>query len=105
MARYGITPETMALWEKARADLALQMAAETFNAWLSHAWLLSIEASGGRIEATMGVAHARAVGWLQNRLAGVVGRTLARHLGVDAGQVDLRFEVLEEQKASPSGVT
>jgi hypothetical protein len=85
MARYGISPEMMQVWEKVQEELALQMTRATFDTWLSGALLLCVD--GGR--ATIGVRHAHAVDWLKNRLDGVIQRTLARHLDRPVEELDV----------------
>jgi hypothetical protein len=47
--------------------------------------------------AVIGVRTALAVDWLQNRLGKIVQRTLARHLDVEADQLELVFEVLQQE--------
>jgi hypothetical protein len=95
LARYGITPETMQVWERAQAELALQMTRATYDTWLRSALLLSLE--DGR--ATLGVRHAYAADWLQNRLDKVILRTLSRCLDrpVENLAVVLLADIRKEQ--------
>jgi len=102
MGQYGIEPETMDVWDMALGELRLQMTEATFDTWLRGSFLLSIAdcAADGHTSAAqsavIGVRNAHAVGWLQNRLAKTVQRTLARHLDVEADQLELVFEVLQK---------
>lgn len=82
----GMTPQ--AAWKAALKELELQMTRDTFNTWLKDAALLGQQDGVW----TVGVAHARAKDWLENRLYDTIARTLATVAGT---AVTLEFVVQE----------
>jgi len=100
MRQYGIVPEMMQIWDNALGELRLQMTKATFDTCLRGSFLLSVAngpESSSKV-AAIGVRTAQTVDWLQNRLGKTVQRTLARHLDVEADQLELVFEVLQKKE-------
>jgi hypothetical protein len=92
--RYDIDADTMALWQRAQGELALQMARETYEAWLQGSLLLSVVQgpdTEAAAQATIGVRDEAARAWLQHRLSPVIRQTLSRLLDKP---VVLSFELL-----------
>ncbi len=67
-------------WQSTLGELQLQMTRATFDTWLRGSQVIGCEDG----VFTIYVRHAYAVDWLQNRLLGLVQRTLQRHAGPDA---------------------
>ena len=65
------------LWRTSLGELQLQMTRATFDTWLRGSKVVAAE--NGTL--TVGVRHAYAVDWLQNRLMPVIKRTVERHAG------------------------
>jgi len=72
-------------WGQVLGELKLQMTTPTFNTWLKDTVLL--ERANGRV--VVGVANAYALDWLENRLKGMVERTLGGF-----GVSEVEFEVM-----------
>lgn len=70
-------------WAVVLEELALQMTRATFDTWLRGSFVMGSEQDpeGGPIRLEIGVPNAYAVDWLQNRLLGVVLRTVERIAG------------------------
>ncbi len=74
------------VWQAALGELQLQMTGATFNTWLGRAHLVAYE--GGTF--TVGVHSGHAKAWLENRLQGMIRRTL---VSVCGQAVEVRFVV------------
>jgi len=79
-------------WGQVLGELKLQMTTPTFNTWLKDTVLL--ERANGRV--VVGVANAYALDWLENRLKGMVERSL-----VGFGVSEVEFELLPSGGESP----
>ncbi len=80
----NLTPSE--LWQAALGELELQLAKPTFDVWLRRTHVVAYE--DGFF--TIGVPNAFARDWLENRLKGVIKRTLSHVAG---RQVDINFVV------------
>lgn len=82
-------------WQATLGELQLQLAKSTFDAWLKDTTLVAAEDG----VYTIGARNSYARDWLDNRMRGLVKRTLARIVG---RQVDIRFIVDAKPVESPA---
>jgi len=82
-------------WQATLGELQLQLAKSAFDAWLKDTTLVAAE--DGMY--TIGARNSYARDWLDNRMRGLVKRTLARIVG---RQVDVRFIVDAKPVDSPA---
>ncbi len=82
-------------WQATLGELQLQLAKSTFDAWLKDTLLVAAEDG----VFTIGARNSYARDWLDNRMRGLIKRTLARIVG---RQVDIRFIVDAKPVDSPS---
>lgn len=82
-------------WQATLGELQLQLAKSTFDAWLKDTTLVAAEDG----VYTLGARNSYARDWLDNRMRGLVKRTLARIVG---RQVDIRFIVDAKPVESPA---
>jgi chromosomal replication initiator protein len=73
--------DSSAIWSAALGELQLQMTGATFDTWLRNTRLVTYE-DGVFV---VGVANGYAKDWLENRLLGIVKRTLGRLAGRTVG--------------------
>lgn len=81
-----LAPNAAHLWQAALGELQLQMTKATFDTWVKPTFALSYDAE--RALLTIGVRNAYAKQWLENRLYGMIERTLNHVLGNPA---EIRF--------------
>ncbi len=81
-----LTPHAAHLWQAALGELQLQMTKATFDTWVKPTFALSFDAE--RSILVVGVRNAYAKQWLENRLYGMIERTLNHVLGQPA---EIRF--------------
>lgn len=84
--RKPLAPNAAHLWQAALGELQLQMTKATFDTWVKPTFALSYDAE--RALLTIGVRNAYAKQWLENRLYGMIERTLNHVLGSPA---EIRF--------------
>lgn len=72
-------PNAAHLWQAALGELQLQMTKATFDTWVKPTFALSFDAE--RSTLVVGVRNAYAKQWLENRLYGMIERTLNHVLG------------------------
>ncbi|GAB4406734.1 MAG: chromosomal replication initiator protein DnaA [Anaerolineales bacterium] len=82
-------------WQATLGELQLQLAKSTFDAWLKDTTLVAAEDG----VFTIGARNSYARDWLDNRMRGLVKRTLTRIVG---RQVDVRFIVDAKPVESPA---
>ncbi|MDH7489146.1 MAG: chromosomal replication initiator protein DnaA [Anaerolineae bacterium] len=82
-------------WQATLGELQLQLAKSTFDAWLKDTTLVAAEDG----VYTIGARNSYARDWLDNRMRGLVKRTLTRIVG---RQVDVRFIVDAKPVESPA---
>jgi len=82
--------EADGVWERALGELQLQLTGATFDTWLSRTRVVSRE--NGTF--TIGVHNGYAKDWLENRLIGMVNRTLT---GVVGHSTNVRFVVWNKE--------
>lgn len=70
------------IWQAALGELQLQMTRATFDTWVKPTYALSFDAE--RHALVVGVRNAYAKQWLENRLYGMIERTLNHVLGYSA---------------------
>jgi len=85
------------VWRAALGELQLQLTGATFNTWLGRAHLVGYE--GGTF--TVGVHNAHAKDWLENRLRGMIVRSL---VSVCGRAVDVRFVVWSQGEVQDRAV-
>src|SRR5436189_6349824 len=81
-----LAPNAAHLWQAALGELQLQMTKATFDTWVKPTFALSFDAE--RSILVVGVRNAYAKQWLENRLYGMIERTLNHVLGQPA---EIRF--------------
>lgn len=95
-----LAPNAAHLWNAALGELQLQMTKATFDTWVKPTFAVAFDAD--RSILTIGVRNAYAKQWLENRLYGMIERTLNHVLGSPA---TIRFvlNTREEMEELPSG--
>lgn len=78
-SRKPLTPNAAHLWQAALGDLQLQMTKATFDTWVKPTFALAFDSE--RALLVVGVRNAYAKQWLENRLYGMIERTLNHILG------------------------
>lgn len=68
------------IWDRAREELRLQMTKATFDTWVKPAFALSYDRA--RAELVIGVHNPYAKQWLENRLYGMIERTVQHVIGI-----------------------
>lgn len=89
-----LTPNAAHLWQAALGELQLQMTKATFDTWVKPTFALSYDMERSLL--TVGVRNAYAKQWLENRLYGMIERTLNHVLNHPA---EIRF-VLKTREES-----
>ncbi len=84
--RKPLGPNAAHVWQAALGELQLQMTKATFDTWVKPTFALSFDAE--RSILLVGVRNAYAKQWLENRLYGMIERTLNHVLG---HPVEIRF--------------
>jgi chromosomal replication initiator protein len=79
------------IWQAALGELELQMTKPAFNTWLRNTSCISYE--DGTF--TIGVANAYTKDWLENRLLGLIKRTL---IGIVGRSVEVKFAVWSRKR-------
>ncbi len=74
-----LTPNAAHLWQAALGELQLQMTKATFDTWVKPTFALAYDSERGVL--VVGVRNAYAKQWLENRLYGMIERTLNHVLG------------------------
>lgn len=74
-----LAPNAAHLWQAALGELQLQMTKATFDTWVKPTFAVSFDAE--RTILVVGVRNAYAKQWLENRLYGMIERTLNHVLG------------------------
>lgn len=74
-----LAPNAAHLWQAALGELQLQMTKATFDTWVKPTFALAFDAE--RSTLVVGVRNAYAKQWLENRLYGMIERTLNHVLG------------------------
>lgn len=78
-SRRPLAPNAAHLWQAALGELQLQMTKATFDTWVKPTFALSFDPE--RSTLVVGVRNAYAKQWLENRLYGMIERTLNHVLG------------------------
>ncbi|MGH2523458.1 MAG: chromosomal replication initiator protein DnaA [Anaerolineales bacterium] len=86
------------VWQAALGQLQLEIPKATFDTWMRGTTLLDHDTE--RDEYVIGVAHGYAKDWLENRLSGMVRRTLS---GLAGHTVEVRFVVGSSAPNTPDG--
>jgi chromosomal replication initiator protein len=103
-----ITPKPLApnaahVWQAALGELQLQMTKATFDTWVKPTFAVAFDAD--RSILTVGVRNAYAKQWLENRLYGMIERTLQHVLGSPAEirfVLNTREEMVVDTKNEPA---
>ncbi|MCG3140841.1 MAG: Chromosomal replication initiator protein DnaA [Anaerolineae bacterium] len=93
-ARKPLAPNAAHIWQAALGELQLQMTKATFDTWVKPTFALALDAEKNIL--VVGVRNAYAKQWLENRLYGMIERTLNHVLGQPA---EIRFVLKTEQDA------
>ncbi len=86
-------PIDQSLWDKAKAEMQLQLASSTYYTWLHESWAIEQDEQC----LTVAVANTHAQEWVQHRLRGLVRRTLRNIVG---GAMDVTFVVRPRRKGT-----
>lgn len=92
--RRPLTPNAAHLWQTALGELQLQMTKATFDTWVKPTFALSFDSDKSLL--VVGVRNAYAKQWLENRLYGMIERTLNHVLGQPA---EIRFVLKTREDA------
>jgi chromosomal replication initiator protein len=84
--RKALAPNAAHVWQAALGELQLQMTKATFDTWVKPTFALALDAEKNVL--VVGVRNAYAKQWLENRLYGMIERTLHHVLGQP---VEIRF--------------
>jgi len=84
--RKPLAPNAAHVWQAALGELQLQMTKATFDTWVKPTFALAFDAESNVL--VVGVRNAYAKQWLENRLYGMIERTLNHVLGRAA---EIRF--------------
>ncbi len=93
-ARKPLAPNAAHIWQAALGELQLQMTKATFDTWVKPTFALALDAEKNIL--VVGVRNAYAKQWLENRLYGMIQRTLNHVLGQAA---EIRFVLKTNQDA------
>lgn len=93
-----LAPNAAHLWQAALGELQLQMTKATFDTWVKPTFALSFDAERNTL--TVGVRNAYAKQWLENRLYGMIERTLNHVLGNPS---EIRFVLKTSQEGEAEG--
>ncbi|MBI4673311.1 MAG: chromosomal replication initiator protein DnaA [Chloroflexi bacterium] len=92
--RKPLAPNAAHVWQAALGELQLQMTKATFDTWVKPTFALAFDAEGNVL--IVGVRNAYAKQWLENRLYGMIERTLNHVLGRSA---EIRFVLKTREDA------
>lgn len=95
-ARRPLAPNAAHLWQAALGELQLQMTKATFDTWVKPTFALGFDVERSLL--TVGVRNSYAKQWLENRLYGMIERTLNHVLGAPA---EIRFVLKSRDEAEP----
>jgi chromosomal replication initiator protein len=93
-ARKPLAPNAAHVWQAALSELQLQMTKATFDTWVKPTFALALDVEKNIL--VVGVRNAYAKQWLENRLYGMIERTLHHVLGQAA---EIRFVLKTSQDA------
>ena len=99
-ARKPLAPNAAHVWQAALGELQLQMTKATFDTWVKPTFALALDAEKNIL--VVGVRNAYAKQWLENRLYGMIERTLNHVLGQSA---EIRFVLKTSQDAEVDAAT
>lgn len=99
-ARKPLAPNAAHVWQAALGELQLQMTKATFDTWVKPTFALALDAEKNVL--VVGVRNAYAKQWLENRLYGMIERTLNHVLGQSA---EIRFVLKTGQDAEAEAAT
>jgi chromosomal replication initiator protein len=92
--RKPLAPNAAHIWQAALSELQLQMTKATFDTWVKPTFALALDSEKNIL--VVGVRNAYAKQWLENRLYGMIERTLNHVLGQTA---QVRFVLKMNQDA------
>lgn len=93
-ARKPLAPNAAHVWQAALSELQMQMTKATFDTWVKPTFALALDTEKNIL--VVGVRNAYAKQWLENRLYGMIERTLNHVLGQPA---EIRFVLKTSQDA------
>ena len=98
-----LAPNAAHVWQAALGELQLQMTKATFDTWVKPTFAVAFDADRSLL--TVGVRNAYAKQWLENRLYGMIERTLHHVLGSPAEirfVLNTREEMVVDTKTEPA---
>jgi chromosomal replication initiator protein len=98
-SRKPLAPNAAHLWQAALGELQLQMTKATFDTWVKPTFALSFDTE--RSILVVGVRNAYAKQWLENRLYGMIERTLNHVLG-HASEIRFVLKTREDEEPTPA---